>query len=123
MAFTNAPITAQQALSWGLINRVVPPEPLQTSVYEMAIAIASGPIYAMGLTKRDFNKAIYPNMEQVLDYEAHIQVIARLGAEHKEGVNAFVEKRTPNGDDTIPFARISLLWQGRKTTLPHQSLQ
>ena len=36
MAFTNAPITAQQALSWGLINRVVPPEPLQTSVYEMA---------------------------------------------------------------------------------------
>ena len=77
----------------------------------------------MGLTKRDFNKAIYPNMEQVLDYEAHIQVIARLGAEHKEGVNAFVEKRTPNGDDTIPFARIPLLLQGRKTTLPHQSLQ
>jgi 2-(1,2-epoxy-1,2-dihydrophenyl)acetyl-CoA isomerase len=96
VAFTNAPITAQQALSWGLVNRMVAPESLQTSAYEMAKALASGPIHAMGLTKRDFNKAIYPNLEQVLDYEAHIQEIARLGAEHKEGVRSFVEKRIPN---------------------------
>jgi 2-(1,2-epoxy-1,2-dihydrophenyl)acetyl-CoA isomerase len=96
VAFTNEPITAEQALSWGLINRVVPGERLQTSAYEMAKALASGPIHAMGLTKRDFNKAVYPNLEQVLDYEAHIQEIARLGAEHKEGVRSFVEKRIPN---------------------------
>jgi 2-(1,2-epoxy-1,2-dihydrophenyl)acetyl-CoA isomerase len=95
MAFTNVPISAQQALSWGLVNRVVPPEGLQASANEMAIALATGPIHAMGLAKRDFNKAIYPNLEQVLDYEAHIQEIARLGAEHKEGVRAFVEKRIP----------------------------
>lgn len=96
VAFTNAPITAQQALSWGLVNRVVPLNMLQTSAYEMARMLALGPIHAMGLTKRDFNKAIYPHLEQVLDYEAHIQEIARLGAEHKEGVSAFVEKRMPN---------------------------
>jgi hypothetical protein len=30
-----------------------------------------------------------------LDYEAHIQEIARSGAEHTEGVSAFIEKRTP----------------------------
>jgi len=95
-AFTNEPIPAQQALSWGMVNRVVPPELLQTSVYEMAKALASGPVHAMGLTKRDFNRAIYPNLEQVLDYEAHIQEIARLGAEHKEGVRSFVEKKMPN---------------------------
>jgi len=35
-------------------------------------------------------------MEQVLDYEAHIQEIARLGTEHKEGVRSFVEKRIPD---------------------------
>ncbi len=95
-AFTNEPITAQQALSWGLVNRLVPSESLQTSAYEMARGLASGPIHAMGLAKRDFNKAIYPHLEQVLDYEAHIQEIASAGAEHKEGVRAFVEKRTPN---------------------------
>jgi 2-(1,2-epoxy-1,2-dihydrophenyl)acetyl-CoA isomerase len=95
-AFTNEPITAQQALSWGLVNRLVPPNMLQASAYEMAKFLTMGPIHAMGLAKRDFNKAIYPHLEQVLDYEAHIQEIARMGTEHKEGVMAFVEKRIPN---------------------------
>jgi len=95
VAFTNEPITAQQALSWGMVNRVVSAEMLQSSAYEMAKTLSAGPIHAMGLTKRDFNKAIYPHLEQVLDYEAHIQEIARLGSEHKEGVSAFVEKRLP----------------------------
>jgi enoyl-CoA hydratase/carnithine racemase len=36
----------------------------------------------------------------MLDYEAHIQEIARRGTEHKEGVNAFVEKRNPNWEDS-----------------------
>jgi 2-(1,2-epoxy-1,2-dihydrophenyl)acetyl-CoA isomerase len=97
-AFSNQPITAQQALSWGLVNRVVPSDILETSAFSLAKALALGPIHAMGLTKRDFNKAIYPHLEQLLDYEAHIQEIARLGAEHKEGVSAFVEKRTPRFD-------------------------
>lgn len=95
-AFTNEPITAQQALSWGLVNHIVPSHLLQASAFQMAQALAMGPTHVMGLAKRDFNKAMYPNLEQVLDYEAHIQEIARFGAEHKEGVSAFVEKRPPN---------------------------
>jgi 2-(1,2-epoxy-1,2-dihydrophenyl)acetyl-CoA isomerase len=95
-AFFNEPITAQQALSWGLVNRVVPADKLQTNAFEMAKTLAMGPIHTMGLTKRDFNKAIFPHLEQILDYEAHIQEIARLGAEHREGVKAFVEKRLPD---------------------------
>ena len=96
VAFTNQPITAQQALSWGLVNRLARLDSLSASAVEMAQALASGPIHAMGLTNRDFNKAVYPHLEQVLDYEAHLQEIARTGAEHKEGVRAFVEKRKPN---------------------------
>jgi 2-(1,2-epoxy-1,2-dihydrophenyl)acetyl-CoA isomerase len=95
VTFTNEPITAQQALSWGLVNRVVPFHLLQASALQIAHALAMGPIHAMGLAKRDFNKAMYPHLEQVLDYEAHIQEIARFGTEHKEGVSAFVEKRPP----------------------------
>jgi 2-(1,2-epoxy-1,2-dihydrophenyl)acetyl-CoA isomerase len=94
-AFTNEPISAQQALSWGLVNRVVPGESLSTRALEFANALARGPIHAMGLAKRDFNRAIFPHLDQVLDYEAHIQEVARLGAEHKEGVLAFIEKRLP----------------------------
>ena len=79
-----------------MVNRVVPAHTLQENALDMAKALSLGPIHAMGLAKRDFNKAIYPNLEQVLDYEAHIQEIARIGSEHKEGVSAFVEKRSPH---------------------------
>jgi 2-(1,2-epoxy-1,2-dihydrophenyl)acetyl-CoA isomerase len=95
-AFSNAPITAQQALSWGLVNQVIPADKLEESAFMLAASLARGPVHAMGLAKRDFNQAIYPNLEQVLDYEAHIQEVARLGAEHREGVSAFIEKRMPD---------------------------
>jgi len=95
-AFTNEPITAQQAFTWGLVNRVVSKQDLHPTTVEFAKALKDGPVCAMGLAKRDLNRALYPHLEDVLDYEAHIQEIARLGAEHKEGVKAFVEKRAPN---------------------------
>lgn len=97
-AFSNEPIPARQALNWGLVNRLAPPELLSTAAFEAARKLACGPVHAMGLTKRDFNRAVFPHLEQVLDYEAHIQEIASLGTEHKEGVRAFVEKRLPDWD-------------------------
>ncbi len=95
-AFTNVPISAQQALSWGLVNRVVPALSLPDQAVKWARTLSRGPVHAMGLAKRDFNYAIYPHLEQVLDYEAHIQEVARQAAEHAEGVRAFVSKRNPN---------------------------
>ena len=95
-AFTNAPISASQAMEWGLVNRLAPADELQQQAREWACQLSAGPVHAMGLAKRDFNQAVLPNLEQVLDYEAHIQEVAGKGAEHKEGVQAFFEKRTPS---------------------------
>lgn len=92
-AFTNQPISAEQALAWGLVNRVVPADELPGAAAAWAAELARGPVRAMGLAKRDFNKAILPNLEEVLDYEAHNQEIAGQGADHKEGLAAFREKR------------------------------
>ncbi|MEJ2264925.1 MAG: enoyl-CoA hydratase-related protein [Anaerolineales bacterium] len=94
-AFTNAPISAQDALAWGLVNRLVPAGKLGDEAAAWAAQIAQGPLRAMGLAKRDFNKAVLGNLEQVLDYEAHNQDIAGRGDEHKEGLQAFIEKRSP----------------------------
>jgi 2-(1,2-epoxy-1,2-dihydrophenyl)acetyl-CoA isomerase len=91
--FTNAPIHAEQALAMGLVNRVVPAADLRRSAFEWAVSLAQGPVRAFGLAKRSFNRAVLGNLEQVLDYEAHIQDIAGRGEEHKEGVRAFLEKR------------------------------
>lgn len=94
--FSNAPIGAEEALAWGLVNRVVPAADLDHQAEEWARILAHGPVQAMGLAKRDFNKAVLGKLEEVLDYEAHIQEIAGKRAEHKEGVQAFLSKRTPN---------------------------
>lgn len=95
-AFFNQPISAEQALAWGLVNKVVADEALMEEAHAWAARLAAGPVKAMGLTKRAFNKAILPQLEAVLDYEAYIQDIAGKGSDHREGLTAFLEKREPN---------------------------
>ncbi len=94
-AYSNQPISARQALDWGLVNRLVKTRKLAEEASAWARQLAQGPLRAMGLTKRAFNKSMLGNLEQMLDYEAHLQEIAGQGAEHKEGVQAFLEKRPP----------------------------
>lgn len=94
--FTNAPISAPQALEWGLVNRVAPAAALSEQAFAWAAQLARGPVHAMGLTKRAYNQAVLSNLEFVLDYEAHIQEIAGHAPEHREGVSAFLEKRPPD---------------------------
>lgn len=94
--FTNEAIDAERALAWGLVNRVVPADELPTAAAEWAATLARGPIHAMGLSKRDFNRAMLPNLADILDYEAHNQEVAGKGREHVEGVTAFREKREPD---------------------------
>ena len=93
MAFTNAPVSADQALAFGLVNQVVPDAELPAAAAELAASLASGPTRALGLTKRAFNRAVLENLEGTLDYEAYLQDIAGKTEDHKEGVSAFVEKR------------------------------
>lgn len=91
--FFNEPIGTEQALAWGLLNAVVPAEELEKAAWDWAAKLANGPAYAMGISKRDFNKAVLGNLEDVLDYEAHNQEVASQGPDHKEGLAAFLEKR------------------------------
>lgn len=91
--FSNQPITAAQALAWGLVNRVTTEAGLEEETTKLAAGLAAGPLGAYGLTKRLFNKNALPSLEEALDYEAHMQEIARTREEHIQGVRAFLEKR------------------------------
>ncbi|MEW6031015.1 MAG: enoyl-CoA hydratase/isomerase family protein [Chloroflexota bacterium] len=92
--FSNQPIAVEQALKWGLVNRVIPFN-FEDEVQAAAEKIAAGPVGAFGLSKRAFNQAMYPHLEEVLAAEADAQEEAGKSAEHKEGVSAFLEKRAP----------------------------
>ena len=92
LAYFNAPIHAAQGLAWGLFNRVVPAADLPKETLVWAKKLSQGPIQTIGLTKRAFNKAMLSNLEEVLDYETHLQEIAHQGAEHQAALHAFKEK-------------------------------
>jgi 2-(1,2-epoxy-1,2-dihydrophenyl)acetyl-CoA isomerase len=95
MAFTNEPLSAEEALACGLVNRVVPAAELPAVAAAMANSLANGPTRAMGLTKRAFNRAMLGALERTLDYEAYLQEIASRTQDHQEGMRAFMEKRPP----------------------------
>ncbi|MGA7194137.1 MAG: enoyl-CoA hydratase-related protein [Anaerolineales bacterium] len=93
--FSNAPISAQQALEWGLVNCIFSATNFFSETIAYANQLASGPVGAFGLAKQAFNKAMLSNLEDVLKIESDLQEIAGKRAEHKEGVAAFLEKRKP----------------------------
>lgn len=86
-------ISAQEAERVGLVNKVVPAADLEKATMEIAERLAKAPTKSIGLIKRTLNKALSSDLDTLLDYEAYIQEIASLTEDHKEGVQAFLEKR------------------------------
>jgi len=88
-------ITAEQALQYGLIYKVIPDDLLMAEAEKIALQLAQMPTKGLGLTKRLLNASLYNNLEQQLTLEGEMQAAAAKTYDHKEGVNAFLEKRKP----------------------------
>lgn len=88
-------ISAQQAMDWGLVYKVVAPEALLSEAMACARKLATQPTRALGLTKRGFNSSLGITLEDQLNYEEVLQREAGQSADYAEGVTAFIEKRTP----------------------------
>lgn len=92
--YSNKPISAQQAMAWGLVNQVADAD-FDQMVAKVAGGLAAGPTGAFALGKKAFNRAVLSNLEDALKHEGMIQDEAGKSAEHREGVSAFLEKRAP----------------------------
>jgi len=99
MLFTGDFIDAQTALSWGLVNRVVPLDQLDAATNALAASLIDKPSRVVALGKRFF----YEQLEERIDiaYKIAAATITHnmLGEDAQEGVAAFVEKRKPHWDD------------------------
>jgi enoyl-CoA hydratase/carnithine racemase len=96
MAFTGEAIGAQEALSCGLVSRVVPPEELMEAALAVARKIAANPGGILRMTKRLLREGQQQSLESLLEISASYQAIAHMEPDHHEAVKAFVEKRAPN---------------------------
>src|SRR5205085_8549978 len=94
MAFLGDEVGADEALRVGLVNKVVPAEELQAAAQELAQRLANGPTKAIGLAKRAINRALSMDLDELLEYEVFAQETVGATADHKEGIAAFIEKRT-----------------------------
>lgn len=88
-------VSAQEALQIGMINKVVPLSLLDETVKGCTDYYINAPTKAIGLMKKMLNKSQTSSLEEMLDYEAYCQEIAGRSEDHKEGVQAFMEKRKP----------------------------
>jgi 2-(1,2-epoxy-1,2-dihydrophenyl)acetyl-CoA isomerase len=86
-------LSAEKALEWGLIYRVVDDAQLMDEAQKLARDLASGPTVALSLIRKlywDSNENTY---EQQLNLERQMQGKAGRSADFNEGVRAFLEKR------------------------------
>lgn len=88
-------VSAPEALALGLVNKVVPAAQLDEAVAAYSQHFAQAPTRAIGLMKKMLNRSMTSSLEEMLEYEAYCQQIAGQSDDHREGVQAFLEKRKP----------------------------
>ena len=95
MALLGERVSAQQALEWGLVNRVIPDDRLMDEAGALAQRLARGPTRSYASSKQALNRMLYPDLDGQLDLEAELQHALARTRDFREGVAAFVEKRQP----------------------------
>jgi 2-(1,2-epoxy-1,2-dihydrophenyl)acetyl-CoA isomerase len=96
LQYTGEPVEAEEAGRLGICNKVVPHGQLMATAMELASRLAKGPTYQMALIKRLVEKGLDQTLEEHLADAARAQDLARKTEDHREGVQAFLEKRQPN---------------------------
>lgn len=88
-------VTAEEASNLGLCYKVMPNDNFDNATIELAQKLAQMPTYGLWLTKKALNATMNNNLSQQLDLEDELQSLAGASSDYKEGVAAFLEKRTP----------------------------
>jgi 2-(1,2-epoxy-1,2-dihydrophenyl)acetyl-CoA isomerase len=95
LQYTEDRIDGNEAYRMGLVSKVVAHEALMEAAMELAVRIAQGPPQALSLIKYLAHRSLDSSMEESLEIAHVAQEQARSTEDHKEAVQAFLEKRQP----------------------------
>ena len=95
LAMLGERLGAEQAQQWGLIHRVVDDAALRDEALALARQLATQPTYGLALIKRGLNASFDNGFDEQLELERDLQLLAGRSEDYREGVSAFIGKRTP----------------------------
>lgn len=87
------PVDAEQALAWGLVNRIVPRGEALSTAREIAAGLANGPAQAIYACKRALQNAVDLPEDEAIARSLNLSEALSQTADFSEGVRAFIEKR------------------------------
>jgi enoyl-CoA hydratase/carnithine racemase len=95
MLLTGEMIDAETAIRFGLINRAVAEDDLDTEVQALAGKIAAKSPFALEIGKVAFYRQLESGLQDAYEYTAAVMVRNMLADDAAEGIDAFIEKRHP----------------------------
>lgn len=95
LAMTATPVTAQQAVEWGMIWQALPDKDLMAAARALAAQLADGPTKGLASIKAAMHAAATNTLSEQLELEAQLQKACGESADYAEGVAAFLGKRSP----------------------------
>lgn len=95
LMFTGDIIDADKAYEIGLVNRVVPDNQLWDETFKFADRLTRNAPIALALMKKLLNQSDKLDLQAGIELETGIQLFCLGTDDHREGVNAFLEKREP----------------------------
>jgi len=95
LALLGDKIHAEQAAAWGLIWKCVDDAQFGEAVEALVTQLAQAPTRGLAETKRALHASAGNSLEAQLDLERDIQRTLGYSADYREGVTAFLEKRSP----------------------------
>ena len=95
LMMTGEKVSATDAAAMNMIYKAVSDESFDDELTKLAENMASMPTYGLGLTKRAMNASFTNNLTEQLAVEEQLQTLAGKSEDFTEGVNAFMEKRSP----------------------------
>lgn len=95
LTMLNPVLTAQEAVEWGLVNRVFPDDQFQAEVHNITSQLAQGPTHAYGRAKALYYASTHESLETQMEHETLAIAACGKTADFREGIFAFTEKRAP----------------------------
>ncbi|HIB52171.1 MAG TPA: 2-(1,2-epoxy-1,2-dihydrophenyl)acetyl-CoA isomerase [Candidatus Marinimicrobia bacterium] len=95
LMMTGESISAEKAEKMGMIYAVYEDAEFESKSLQLAKSISEMPTKGLGYTKRLLTHSLNNSLDEQLDLEAETQALSAKSEDHKEGVQAFLEKRPP----------------------------